>query len=76
MLRKDVVEAVGKGRFHVWAVDDIETGIEILTGAVAGKRAADGTYPADSVFGRVDARLRQLAEGVREYGAADLDLGG
>jgi ATP-dependent Lon protease len=76
MLRKDVVEAVDKGRFHVWAVDDIETGIEILTGVGAGERAADGTYPADTVFGRVDARLRQLAEGVRDYGAADLNLRG
>jgi ATP-dependent Lon protease len=76
MLRKDVVEAVDKGRFHIWAVDDIETGVEILTGAPAGVRDADGFYPPASVFGKVDAKLRQLAEGVREYGAADLNLRG
>ncbi len=71
MLRKDVVEAVEKGRFHVWAVRTIEEGIEILSGVPAGARGADGLYPQGSVFERVDARLRELARAVREFGPAD-----
>ena len=74
MLRKDVVDEVGKGRFHVWAVSTIEEGIEILTGLSAGRRDEEGTYPADSIFGKVNAKLAELAEGVRGYGAADLGI--
>ncbi|MDX1387650.1 MAG: AAA family ATPase [Acidobacteriota bacterium] len=74
MLRKDVVEAVERGEFFVWAVGSIEEGIEILTGVVAGKPGSEGTYPPDSIFGRVDAKLRELAAGVRDYGPADLKM--
>ncbi|MBN2141527.1 MAG: AAA family ATPase [Desulfovibrionaceae bacterium] len=68
MLRKDVVRAVAEGRFHVWAVRDIDQGIEILTGVRAGKRKKDGSYPKGSVNQLVDHRLRQLAEGLRDFG--------
>ncbi|MBI4161856.1 MAG: AAA family ATPase [Acidobacteria bacterium] len=74
MLRKDLVEEVRQETFHVWAVGDIESGIEILTGVPAGRRGADGTYPPDTIFGRVDAKLRALALGVREFGPADLKV--
>ena len=62
MLREDVVAAVEAGQFHVWAVGSIDDGIELLTGAKAGKRDAKGQFPADSVHGRVEARLKQIAE--------------
>ncbi|MBZ5637481.1 MAG: AAA family ATPase [Acidobacteriia bacterium] len=75
MLRKDVVEEVEKGRFRIFAISTIEAGIEILTGLPAGERAGDGSWPRDSVFGRVDARLAELALKVREYGLADLPSG-
>ena len=58
----------------VWAVSTVEEGIEILTETAAGKRGSDGAYPEDSVFGRVDAKLGELARGVREYGIADLSF--
>ena len=31
MLREDVLTAVDEGRFHIWAVDTVDDGIEILT---------------------------------------------
>jgi hypothetical protein len=71
MLRKDLVEEVEKGRFHVFAVPTIEAGIEILTGVPAGERSPSGMWPPDSVLGRADARLAVLAERVREFGVAD-----
>ncbi|MCM8815876.1 MAG: AAA family ATPase, partial [Candidatus Omnitrophica bacterium] len=37
MLKEEVVEAIKEGRFHVWAVKDVDQGIEILTGIPAGK---------------------------------------
>lgn len=57
MLRKDVVEAVRDGRFHIHAIDSIDQGIEVLTGVSAGERLADGGYPGGSVNARVAARL-------------------
>jgi Lon-like ATP-dependent protease len=74
MLRKDVIEAVREDRFHVWAASTVEEGIEILAAATAGGRGSDGAYPPDSVFGRTDAKLTELAEGVRAYGLADLSI--
>ncbi len=71
MLRSEVVEAVRAKRFHVWAVGTIEEGIEILTGKKAGKRAEDGTYPEDSIYGLVDARLEALAKAMIAFGKDD-----
>jgi predicted ATP-dependent protease len=68
MLRKDVLAAVSEGRFHVYAVSSIDQGIEILTGRPAGAKQADGTYPEESINGRVDRKLAQLAEGLKGFG--------
>jgi predicted ATP-dependent protease len=42
MLREDVYDAVMKKRFHVYSVETIEQGIEILTGVKAGGRRKKG----------------------------------
>jgi len=59
-LKNEVIEAVKDGKFHVWPVKTIEDGIEILTGKPAGKLKRDGTYPKNSVFGKVMERLEEL----------------
>ncbi len=69
MLRQDVVAAVRSGRFHIYAVATIDQGIELLTGVPAGKMDRRGNYPADSVNGRVKARLRELADLFRRFRA-------
>jgi lon-related putative ATP-dependent protease len=61
MLRKDVVEAVAAGKFHVYAVETIDQGIEVLTGTPAGERDASGAFPEGTVNHRVEARLKELA---------------
>lgn len=68
MLREDVIEAVKEKRFHIWSVQTIDEGIEILTGKSAGKRKADGTYTKGSINDRVDRKLRELAEGLKKFG--------
>jgi lon-related putative ATP-dependent protease len=68
MLRDDVVEAVAQGRFHLWPVRTIDEGIEILTGVPAGERDPNGVYPPDTINGRVDRRLRELAEKLEAFG--------
>jgi predicted ATP-dependent protease len=68
MLRKDVVEAVKKGKFRIHPVKTIDEGIEILTGEKAGERNADGTYPEGTINYLVDQKLRELAEGLKTFG--------
>jgi lon-related putative ATP-dependent protease len=68
MLKKDAVEAVKDGKFHVYPIKTIEQGIEILTGMKAGKRRKDGTYAKGTLFRMVDDRLKDLAEKARAFG--------
>lgn len=49
MLREDVVAAVRDGKFHIYAIDTVDDGIEILTGIKAGKANAKGEFPKGSV---------------------------
>jgi len=67
MLRKDVVAAVKEGKFHVYPVETIDQGVEILTGVPAGEKNSDGTYPPGTVNGLVDQKLRDLAKKMKEF---------
>jgi lon-related putative ATP-dependent protease len=60
MLRDDVVKAVQKGEFHIWAIDHVTEAIELFTGKAAGQSNGDGSYPVDSVFGTAQAKLNSL----------------
>lgn len=66
MLRPEVIQAVEQGKFHVWAVENIEQGIELLTGVKAGTRTKTG-WSQDSIFALADARLKQLGESLRDF---------
>ncbi|MDD3992533.1 MAG: protein LonB, partial [Desulfobacteraceae bacterium] len=60
MLNAEVVEAVRQGQFHVWAVETVDQGIEILTGMPAGRPDAEGVYPAGTLYHRVQENLAAL----------------
>lgn len=49
MLREDVVEAVENGLFHIYAIDTVDDGIELLTGMPAGKADKHGHFPKGTV---------------------------
>ncbi len=67
MLREDVVAAVREDRFHVYAVETVDHGIEILTGVPAGEAGPDGAYPIGSVNRAVVNGLAGLARREREW---------
>jgi predicted ATP-dependent protease len=69
MLREDVVEAVREGQFHIWAVDSVDEGIEILTGVRAGAQR-DGQWEPGTVNQLADTRLRDYAERLKNFGRA------
>jgi predicted ATP-dependent protease len=66
VLRADVAEAVGRGKFHLFAVETAAEGVEVLTGLPAGERDTSGRFPAASVFGRVERRIIEIGEKLRE----------
>ncbi len=67
MLRNDVVEAVARGQFRIYPVSTIDEGIEILTGVPAGTRV-NGRYPEATINYRVEHRLQEYAEKMKEFG--------
>jgi lon-related putative ATP-dependent protease len=62
MLRHDVVEAVTKGNFHIYAIHTVDEGIELLTGKPAGQRARSGRFTPGSVNDLVDRKLAEFSK--------------
>jgi lon-related putative ATP-dependent protease len=60
MLRKDIVEAVEKGNFQIWAISHVKEAIEILMGMKAGMLTEHGNYDLDSIFGIAQIKLNAL----------------
>ncbi len=68
MLHRRVREAIEAGQFHVYPVETIDQGIEILTGMTAGEKQPDGEFPENTFNWRVADRLRELAEIRAQFG--------
>ncbi len=61
-LSEEIVDAVKKQRFHIYAISTIEEGIEILTDVPAGKKDANGRFPAGSINYLAYQKLKKYAE--------------
>ena len=68
MLKKDVVEAIKKKKFHIYPIKTIDDGIEILTGMEAGKRRANGQFKKGTFNELVDSKLKELAISQKQFG--------
>jgi ATP-dependent Lon protease len=64
VLRRDIIDAVAQGNFHIYPVRTIDEGLDILTGIPS----ADGTgvEPINQAAAR---RLKELAIGLKEFAA-------
>ena len=71
MLKEEIVTAAKKGKFHIYPVNNITEGIEILTGHKAGLKD-DGTFEEGSIFDLVNKRLEDMAEKLKEYPGFDM----
>ena len=67
LLSGDIIEAVKKNQFHIWAVDNIEDGMHILTGTKCGIKHKDGEFTRDSVFELVRQKLVLFAESAHKF---------
>ena len=62
VLNDEVIEAVKEGTFHIYPIAHINEGIELLMEYPAGEKNEQGEFPADSVHGKVYAKLKAFAE--------------
>jgi hypothetical protein len=65
MLREDVVEAAGDGRFRIYAVRTVDDALEIVTDPPTSQRSVGGRFGPEESHARVDARLRAFADTLR-----------
>ena len=69
VLNESVTSAVNAGTFSIYAVENVDDAITILTGKQAGVMSSRGRYPRDSVNGIAAQRLRHIADIVNhEFG--------
>ncbi len=71
MLKEDVVNAVKEGKFHLYSAKTIDDGIEVLTGIMAGEKGKDGTFDEGTVNYKVNVRLKEMAERLRDFVTAE-----
>ncbi|SFN23514.1 Predicted ATP-dependent protease [Formivibrio citricus] len=62
MLRWDVVAAAQAGHFHIYAVENVDQAVALLTGLPAGEADSKGNYPSGSINQRVAARLAEWVD--------------
>jgi predicted ATP-dependent protease len=62
VLRRDVIDAVAQGRFHIYPVRTIDQGLELLTGI-----PAVGDPGVESINDAAARRLKELAVGLKDF---------
>jgi lon-related putative ATP-dependent protease len=67
MLRQDVIDASDKGEFHIYPIETIEQGIEVLTGVPAGELDEEGNFPEGTINRRIVERLEKMAKTMRAF---------
>jgi lon-related putative ATP-dependent protease len=68
MLDDEVIAACAEGKFRIWAVDDVDAAIELLTGVSAGRPDAMGVIEPGSINYRVALRLAEMSALRQEFG--------
>lgn len=64
ILGAEVIEAIEKGRFFIWAIRSIDEGMALLTDRLAGIRNAKGNYSAGNFNHAIEERLKKMYQAV------------
>jgi predicted ATP-dependent protease len=62
MLKQDVLNAVEAGLFAIYAVNNVDEALELLTGEVAGNMDDAGNYAENSLNHKAICRLKEISE--------------
>ncbi len=69
MLDQEVVDAVKKGKFHIYSVKHVDEGIAILTGVKAGRKLKSGKFQKGTVNELVRQALHDMAKNWKRFGS-------
>lgn len=61
MLKEEVLEAVKKGTFKIYAIESVDEGMEILTGKESGRKDEHGRFPKGTINYLVEEKLKLFA---------------
>lgn len=62
ILPYEIIEAIEKRKFHIYPVQTIDEGLQILTDRPAGTRNQKGNFPPDTLNREIEDRLKDLYE--------------
>ncbi len=62
MLKEEIINSVRNKEFHIYAIERIEEGVEVITGIKAGKILSTGFYEKGTVYGTVQEKLKSMYE--------------
>lgn len=65
MLRKDIIHAVSRKKFHIYAIDHVSEAIELLTGCRATDPDSNGHFKPGSVYHKAMENLKTLRKDAR-----------
>lgn len=67
MLSDEIIEAVKKKKFFLYPITRLEEAVELMMGTPAGRMTKRGSFPANSVFAKVQANLDVLHQASRTH---------
>lgn len=70
VLNREVQRAVEEGIFHIYSIETVDEGLEILTGVPAGRPTGDGSFEAGTINAQVARRLKEMAHQVKSFGGS------
>jgi lon-related putative ATP-dependent protease len=62
VLKQEVIDAVAKGQFSIYAVTSVDETLELLTGESAGTVDHNGNYPENSINAKAISRLKEISD--------------
>lgn len=66
MLKEEVLHAVRNNTYEIYAIENVDEGMEILTGIASGKRDEKGNFPKKSIGYQIEDKLRFFADKSRQ----------
>lgn len=71
MLRSEVIQSVKNGDFHIYPVEHVDEGLEIMTDLKMGEKQQDGLYPEATMNDLVKSRLEKMAHRLAKFGESE-----
>lgn len=67
ILHPEVLQAMEEEKFHLWAIERVEEGFELLTNMKVGKPLKAGGFSRGSAYDKVDKALKEMVETYKKY---------